>query len=468
MVASTINSVAGTFRRSPSATLLTLSLGVLIAQIDSSVVNLAVKRIGTDLAAGISALQWVLDAYNLAYATFLLSAGTLGDLYGRRRLFLLGIALVILGSLVCGLAPGIDTLIAGRAMTGLGAALVIPNSLALLAMAYPEAKERSRALGIWASCNGLALAIGPTVGGLLVEHAGWRSIFLLIVPVCVLALVMGATAVAESAHPEGRRLDPVGQVLAMLALGALAFAFIEGAHRGWSAGPVLRAVLLCLLSFGMLLAVEHGQQGAILPLGLFRRRRFSAALAVAGLMTFGIYGMLFLLPVYLQAARAQSVFTVGIELLPASATFILVSALTGRLAARFGQRILMTGGTALMGSGLWLLASLSPTSPLSVMVIGLFIIGIGLGLNTGPVLNVAVSSVPAERSGTASGLVNTARMVGATLGIAVMGAVFANAAGQGTSDAASIAHGMSAAFVLGGAGEWVGALLAWRFARDRG
>src|SRR5215469_7832716 len=207
-------SIALTTSRARPATglvLFTMSLGVLVAQIDTSVVNLAVKSIGADFKASVTALQWIVDAYNLVYASLLLTAGTLADLYGRRRIFALGIALFTLGSLVCGLAPNAAALIAGRAVAGLGAALEIPTSLAILAVAYPDPSERTRALGVWASCNGLAFIIGPTLGGALVEYAGWRSIFLLIIPICALVLVLTATSVPESKSPKGRRLDAPGQ-----------------------------------------------------------------------------------------------------------------------------------------------------------------------------------------------------------------------------------------------------------------
>ena len=447
-----------------SVILLTLCLGVLVAQLDSSVVNLAVKRIGADLHAGVAALQWVLDAYNLVYASLLLTAGTLGDLYGRRRVFAAGMALFTLGTAVCGLAPGVALLIAGRIIAGMGAAAVLPSSLAILADVYPARAERAHAMGIWAGCNGLALAIGPTIGGLLVDSAGWRSIFLLILPLCVLALVL-LRRVPESAEPEGTRLDLTGQALAILGLGALAYAIIEGAHEGWRAPPVLAAAALAALALAAFLRLERRGEGALMPLALFRRRSLPAALAIAGLMTFGMYGMLFLLPVYLQSARGHSAFLAGIELLPASLTFVLVSALSGRFVLRFGARAAMVSGMAGMGSGLLVLALLGAHSPPGLMIAGLFVIGIGLGLNTGPVMSAAVGSVPPARSGTASGLVNTARMVGATLGVAVLGAVFASAAGQAAAGADGVAAGLRHAMIIGGAGELAGALVAFAFVR---
>lgn len=214
--------------------LLATSLGVLLAQIDTSVVNLALKSIAGDPHAGVSEMQWVIDAYNLVYATLLLTGGTLGDIYGRRRIFVMGVALFTAGTIVCALAPNAAVLIAGRVVSGLGAAFALPMSLVLLALAYPRREERAHAMGIWASCNGLAFIIGPTFGGWLVDSVGWRSIFYMSLPACAAALLITMYAIGESTEPKDRRLDLPGQVLAIVALGAFAFAAIEGSHWGWT------------------------------------------------------------------------------------------------------------------------------------------------------------------------------------------------------------------------------------------
>ena len=447
-----------------SLILLTMSLGVLIAQIDTSVVNLAVKEIGTSLDAGVTALQWVVDAYNLVYASLLLTAGTLADLYGRRRIFALGIALFTLGSLVCGLAPDAVVLVTGRAIAGLGAALEIPTSLAILTVAFPDTKRRAQALGVWASCNGLAFIIGPTLGGVLVESVGWRSIFFLIIPLCVVALGLTATAVPELKNPTGRALDMPGQALAITALGALSLAVIEGPRWGWEsigsvaafAGSALAAVLFVLR--------QRGADGALVPLGMFRDRVFSASLGIAAAMTFGMYAMLFLTPLYLQAARGDSALRAGVELLPMSVAFVIVSQLSGKIANAYGPRLPMTLGMALMGTGLFMLALIPLDNSLLLVEAALLVIGCGLGLNTAPVNGVAVANVPAARSGTASGLVNTARMVGATLGVAVLGAIFAVVAGR-NPDAGHVIAGLPPAFIVGGIGEMIGAAAAFIFIR---
>lgn len=442
-----------------SLILLTMSLGVLIAQIDTSVINLAVKEIGASLKADVTALQWIVDAYNLVYASLLLTAGTLADLYGRRRIFALGIALFALGSLVCGLAPNAAVLIAGRAVAGLGAALEIPTSLAILAVAYPDSKERTRALGVWASCNGLAFIIGPTLGGVLVESLGWRSIFLLIIPICALALVLTATSVPESKAAAGRRLDAPGQALAIAGLGALALAVIEGPRWGWGSVGGMAAFAGSALSAVLFVLRQRDSDGALMPLAMFKNRIFTASLGIAAAMTFGMYAMLFLTPLYLQAGRGDGAFQAAVELLPMSVTFVIVSQLSGKIANAYGPRLPMTLGMAMMGSGLFMLALIPLSNSLFLIEGALLVIGCGLGLNTGPVNAVAVANAPVARSGTASGLVNTARMVGATLGVAVLGAIFAMFAGG--SD--HIAAGLAPAFIVGGIGEMLGAAAAFTF-----
>jgi DHA2 family methylenomycin A resistance protein-like MFS transporter len=451
-------------RHSNAVILFTMCLGVFVAQLDSQVVNLAIKHIGSDLDVGISQLQWVMDSYNLLYATLLLTGGTLGDLYGRVRTFAIGIGLIVAGSIICAAAPNGAVLIAGRALTGVGAALEVPTSLAILTVAYRDAKARAHAIGIWAGCNGLALAAGPTIGGLLVDAAGWRSIFILAIPVCALAAALAIKAVPETRDPKGRALDPAGQALAILTLGTLAFIAIEGPHWGFASPAILALAAICVASGALFVACERGKAGALVPLELFRIAPFTATLAAAGTMTFGMYALLFLTPLYLQTLGGASAFVVGLELLPMSLTFVIVSHYSGALAKRFGPRVLMTSGLAAMGSGLLLLTLVS-TKPDHLLIGGaLLIIGVGLGFNTGPVNAVAVASLPPARSGTASGLVNTARMVGATLGIAVLGALFAVHAGTTQSPEAMVT-GLRLAYLGGAAVELTGALIAFAFIR---
>jgi DHA2 family methylenomycin A resistance protein-like MFS transporter len=449
----------------PILVLIATSLGVLIAQIDTSVVSLAVKSIGADLGSGVSEMQWVIDVYNLVYATLLLTGGTLGDLYGRRRIFVCGIALFTLGTVVCALAPNSAILITGRAISGLGAALELPMSLVLLTLVYPEGKSRAHALGIWASCNGLAFIIGPTLGGFLVDSAGWRSIFYLILPACAAALILTFTAVAESSSPRGRKLDLPGQALAIVAIGGLAFAAIEGSHWGWTSLPILAIAALGLTAGGTFFLFEKQLDGAMVPLDLFRNRVFSSALSIAALMTFGMYALLFLMPLYFQTMRDASPFLAGLQMLPMSISFVLVSQLTGHLTNSIGPRLIMTGGMVCMGIGAILLAFVGENTSTWLIGGALLIVGVGLGLNTSPVNGVAIANVPLARSGTASGLLNTARMIGATFGIAILGGLFASFAGQHAVAGGGFLSGLRAAMLFGGSAELVGAAVAFVFIR---
>jgi EmrB/QacA subfamily drug resistance transporter len=441
--------------------LITTCLGVFLAQLDTSVVNLALKHIGADLGSSVTELQWVIDGYNLAYAAFLLTGGVLGDLFGRRRLFIIGIALFTAGSLICGIAPDNATLIAGRALTGLGAAFEMPTSLAILSDAYPDGKRRARAIGVWAACNGLAWVVGPTFGGLLVGSAGWRSVFLLSVPIGLAASFLCLTAVPISRRQNGRSIDALGQTLAVASLGALSVAFIEGSHWGWASPRTFAAFAVAILSLAAFVGVELRAKHPMLPLAIFRSRAFMAASLAAAGMTFGMYAMLFLVPLFLQSVHGASVSLVGLEMLPVSLGFFLVSLRSGNLATRLGARSVMTSGLALMGVGLLALATLASNNATALYEVAFLSIGVGLGLNTGPLLSVAVSAVSEERKGAAAGVINTARMIGATLGVAVLGAVFALHAGQTPVDPSRIVEGLRPAFMGGAISEFLGGLAAW-------
>lgn len=459
---STTTSRAGTAadQAKPRLVLLATSLGVLFAQIDTSVVNLAVKSIGADLHAGLSAMQWIVDAYNVVYASLLLTGGTLGDLYGRRRMFVTGIALFIAGTLICALAPSAAALIVGRIVSGAGAAFMVPMSLVLLALAFPDRRERAHAMGVWASCNGLAFIVGPMVGGWLVDTAGWRSVFYLILPICAAALVLTYLAVRESAEPKGRRLDLPGQALAIVGLVAFAFVAIEGTHWGWTSPVILGTAGVTVAAFALLVLVERRTPGPLLPLEYLARPTFSASLAIAGLMTFGMYALLFVMPLYFQTVRGATPFIAGLDLMPMPIAFFAVSQVVGHLNNRLGPRVVMTAGMACMGFGALALAFIGSDTHLTAIEIALLVVGVGLGLNTAPVNGVAVAALPPARSGTASGLLNTTRMVGATLGVAILGALFAAQAGQAAASNETFLAGLRAALTGSAASELLGALVA--------
>lgn len=431
--------------------LLAMCLGVLIAQVDTSVVNLAVQPIGATFHASVAALQWVIDAYNLVYAVLLLAGGAIADLYGRRRAFQIGAAVVAVASIACAMAPTVQLLITARAVAGIGAAILVPASLAIIRVVWQEPVARRRALGVWASCNGLAFVIGPTLGGLLIDRLGWRSVFYVIVPVSLAAFMLAGVAVPESADPKGRRLDLPGQVFGAVALGALVFAAIANGD-----GRDLWGSSLALSVFALVLFVvveRRAGAAALVPPELFRGRAFRGAIVATAAMTFGIYGMIFLLPLVWQSGRFLTAEQAGLALLPCALVFFLVSPRSGHLAERFGARLTISAGTALIGCGLLVLAATAAGRPLLPAEIGLALTGIGMGLNTGPLMSVAVDAVTSARSGTASSLINVARMVGATLGVAILGAGFA-AVGGGTV-------GLRLAMVVGGSVQLCGAAIAW-------
>jgi EmrB/QacA subfamily drug resistance transporter len=434
-----------------------------MAILDTTVVNLGLHAIQGDLHVSLTVLQWVLDIYNLVYAGFILTGGVLGDLFGRRRVFSIGIALFTFGSLICALAPNATLLICGRGVAGLGAALQLPGALSILTVTFPEPAERARAIAIWGGFNGLAMAVGPTVGGLLVDYFGWRSIFYLVVPFGAAALVLAFTSVSESASPKGRRLDLSGQVLSILALGLLAFGFIQAPALGWSSPLILGCVFGSAVSFAALLKVESATPGALLSPAVFRNRAFSVAIANAAMMTFGFYTLLFIFPLYLQEIRGNSAVVTGLKLLPLSITFFLVSLIAGRLLHRVGARALIAAGLGLFGAGLLALTLVSGQSSFAAMVPALVAIGLGNGLAFGAIMTVAVSNVDDSRSGMSSGLVNVARMVGATLGVAIPGSIFGAHVVRAGHDVTKFLVGMHRAFFLAGLDEVAGGLIALSF-----
>jgi EmrB/QacA subfamily drug resistance transporter len=397
----------------------------------------------------------VVDAYNLAYAVLLLTGGLLADLWGRKRVFMLGAALFTASSLVCTFAPNVGCLIVGRTAAGLGAALMIPASLAILRVVWSDPRERGRALGIWTGCYGLAMVVGPTAGGVLLAHFGWRSIFVMVVPLSLAALVLASRVVPESADRKGRAFDATAQVAGALALGCLAFGAIE-----FNASPVIAGVALLVAALaGAAFVRIEGRQGAaaLVPLDMLRIRPFRGAAAGAGGMTFGMYGLLFVLPLYWQSSGQLDAVGVGLALLPLGLIYVLVSPFSGRLGERLGVGVMTGGGVAVIALGV-LLVALSPIwNSLPLSIIGLTMTGLGMGIATGPLTAVAVGAVGPERSGTASSIVNVVRMTGATLGVAVLGAVFARA-GSGPV-------GLAAAMGLGCLIQIAGAATAWCLTR---
>jgi DHA2 family methylenomycin A resistance protein-like MFS transporter len=402
--------------------LVVMCVGYFLVLLDVTIVSVALPTIGASLRAGVSGLQWVVDGYAIALASLMLAGGTIGDLHGHKRVVLTGLALFGVASVGCGVAPGTAVLVAARVVQGVGAALLLPGTLAVIANAFPERRERARAIGVWAGIGSAALPAGPLLGGALVDGIGWRAVFVINAPIVVAAFAVALRIVRESTDPQGRHLDAPGVALGGLTLAATTFAFIQAGHGGAGAA-VATAVVAALALLAAFLAVERSRRDPMLPLSLFRRRDFSTANAVAGAMNLGSLGMLFVLTLYLQRVQGRSALEAGLAMIPLFAPLTLLAPLAGRLTARIGARLPMAAGLLLAAVGIALLTGVHADSSFAALLPGLLLWGIGLGVLTPAVVAAAVGAVPGDRAGLGSAVNNTARQAGGAIGIAAFGAL---------------------------------------------
>jgi DHA2 family methylenomycin A resistance protein-like MFS transporter len=366
----------------------------------------------------------------------MLAGGTVGDLHGHKRVVLSGLVLFGVASLGCGLAPSIGVLVGCRVMQGVGAALLLPGTLAVITHAFPQPGERAKAIGLWAGIGSAALAAGPLLGGAVVQGVGWRAVFVINAPIVLAAFLVAIRVAHESAEPRGRRLDVAGASLGALGLAAVTFAFIEAGHAGIGA-PVIAAAVAAFVLVAALLGVEGSRAHPMLPLALLRRPGFSSANAVAGAMNLGSLGLLFVLTLYLQRVQQRSPFEAGLAVIPLFLPLGVLAPLAGRVTARIGPRLPMAAGLLTAAAGVALLLGLDPGSSYVSMLPGLLLWGVGLGVLTPAVVAAAMGAVPRERAGLASALNNTARQTGGAIGIAASGAL----AGS-TADGAGFVSGM--------------------------
>jgi DHA2 family methylenomycin A resistance protein-like MFS transporter len=433
--------------------LVVMCVGYFLVLLDVTIVNVALPRIGSDLGSSLSGLQWVVDGYAIALAALMLAGGTAGDLRGHKRVVLAGLALFGAGSLGCGLAPTTGVLVLARVVQGVGAALLLPGTLAIITRTYPEAREQARAIGVWAGIGSAALPAGPLLGGALVNWVGWRSVFFLNLPIVVVAFAVATRLVRETRDPAGRRLDLAGTALGALLLAAVTFAFIEAGRDGLGPACVGAAVVSVALLVAFVL-VERSHPDPTLPLSLFRRRGFSLANATAGTMNLGTLGMLFLLTLYLQGVRDLSPFEAGLAALPLFLPLALLAPYAGRVTAAVGPARPMVAGLLVSAAGLALLLRLDTDSGYLVLLPALALWGLGLAALTPAVVAAAMAAVPADRAGLASAVNNTARQAGGAIGIAAFGAI----AGA-PADGHSFVRGMHAAALVA-TGMYVAAAVA--------
>ncbi len=444
-------------RRRTLWTFLITSLALFMTALDNLVVTTALPVIRRDLGASLPQLEWMVNAYTLTFAVLLLTGAALGDRFGRRRVFTIGMAVFTAGSAFAALAPSADVLILARAVQGIGAAIVTPLTLTILSAAVP-AERRGLALGAWGGISGLAIAIGPLVGGAIVEGMNWQWIFWLNVPIGLVVVPLAALRLTES-HGPASRLDLPGLALASGGLFSLVWALVHGNNDGWASLRTLVFVAVAAVLLLGFIVREARTDEPLLPLRFFRSRTFAAASVVSFLMSFGMFGSVFLLAQYFQVAQGYSPLNAGLRTLPWTAVPIVVAPIAGILSDRVGSRPLLVAGMALLATGLgWMAAFATAGAAYLLLVPGLVISGVGMSLFFAPTANLVLGAVRKEEEGQASGANNAIREVGGVFGVAILAAVFA-ARGSYASPAA-FAGGLTPAVWLGSVMVALGAAVA--------
>ena len=444
-------------------TFVVTSIALFMVVLDNLVVSTALPVIRVDLGATIEELEWTVNAYTLTFAVFLLTGAALGDRFGRKRMFMIGVGIFTAASAAAALAPSADWLIAARAVQGLGAAIVTPLTLTILSAAVSR-ERRGAALGVWSGVAGLAVAMGPLVGGLVVQGISWQWIFWLNVPVGLVLLPL-ATQLAESTGPD-KALDLRGLALAGVGMLGLVWGLIHGNGDGWTSPGIVASLAVGAAGLAAFVWWERRAAEPMLPMSFFRNRAFSAANGASLLMYFGMFGSIFLLTQFFQTAQGYSPLASGLRLLPWTIMPMFVAPLAGALSDRIGGRPLMATGLALQAIGLAWIASVSTATVGYVSLVGPFVLsGIGMALFFAPVANVILSAVRPEQEGKASGANNAIREVGGVLGVAVLASIFARVGGYESPQ--TFADGLVPALWVGAAVVGVGALLALLIPRKR-
>ena len=406
----------------PRASLAVAMLGFFVVALDAQIVNVALPAIRSDLGGGLSGLQWIVTGYTLMFSALQLFSGTFSDRAGARRAYGLGMTLFTVASLACGLSPNLPVLIAGRVLQGIGAAMITPSSLALIREAYHDAAQRGRAIVYWGLGGSVAAAAGPVLGGVLTQ-LDWRLIFIVNLPFGAGALFVLARVMPSPKRPTP--FDWVGQVTAVLALASLTYAIIEGAEVGYESPGILTLFAVAAASAAAFVLAQARRKHPMVPLDLFRSRTVSTTLAIAVVTMAAFYGVVFLQSLYFQQQRGATALETGLLFLPMTGLVALLNPLAARLMVRFGNVAMIAVGQLLMAlglAGLWLLPADAPVLAVALVMVP---VGVGGSFTVPPIIALVMDDVPAERAGTASGVVNTARQVGGSLGVAIYGALLA-------------------------------------------
>ncbi|MER8221087.1 MFS transporter [Streptomyces sp. NPDC094143] len=454
---------------SPRRRMLVLAIccmSLLIVSLDNTVLNVALPSMQRDLHASTSGLQWTIDAYTLVLASLLMLAGSTADRIGRRRVFMAGLVVFTLGSVLCSLAPNLQALVAFRMVQAVGGSMLNPVAMSIITNTFTNPRERARAIGAWGAVVGISMAAGPLVGGLLVESVGWRSIFWINLPVGLAALLLTLRFVPESRAPRARRPDPVGQVLVIALFGSLTYAIIEAPSTPFTSLAPL--VVLAAAALAALLLYEPRRAEPLIDLRFFRSAPFSGATVVAVSAFAALGGFLFLSTLYLQNVRGLDALEAGLWMLPMAVPTFLCAPLSGRLVGTRGPRLsLVIAGLAMTASGVLFAAFEAETSNVTLFL-GYVLFGVGFGFVNAPITNTAVSGMPRAQAGVAAAVASTSRQLGQTLGVAVVGAVLASGVGASSYREAFVSAARPGWWILAACGFAVlvlGAVTSGRWAR---
>jgi EmrB/QacA subfamily drug resistance transporter len=434
-----------------------VSVALFMVVLDNLVVTTALPSIRADLGGGLQALEWTVNAYTLTFAVLLLTGAALGDRFGRRRMFVIGLGIFTLASAAAALAPTTGALIAARALQGAGAAIVTPLTLTLLSTAFPP-ERRGLAIGAWSGISGLGVALGPLVGGAVVDGISWHWIFWLNVPIGIALAPLAYRRLAES-HGPADRLDLPGLALGGLGLLGIVYGIVRGAELGWTSSTVLGSLIAGAILLGSFVAWELRAPAPMLPMRFFRSRAFAASNGVSFAMYFGVFGSIFLLAQFFQVTQGLSPLEAGLRTLPWTAMPMIVAPIAGLLSDRIGSRPLMATGLALQAIAIgWLAEASTPTVAYSTLVIPFVLAGTGMALVFAPTANAVLNAVRPQEAGQASGATNAIREIGGTLGVAVLASVFA--ANGSYASPQAFTDGMTSAAWVGAAVLAAGALIA--------
>jgi EmrB/QacA subfamily drug resistance transporter len=416
----------------PNLVLAICCVSVLILSMDVTIVNVALPSIQRDFHARLSDLQWLLDAYTLVIASFLMLSGSISDRVGRRKVFQTGLSIFTLASLLCSRAANIEQLIGFRVLQGIGASMLNPVALSIIANVFPKPKDRARAIGIWGAVAGLSLGVGPVIGGILIETVGWRSIFWINVPIGITTAILAGLFVPESKAPRARAFDPVGQALVLVGLATLTWGIIEGPHEGWTSKLILGLFVTAAVSLVAFVLYEPRRPEPLLDLRFFHSVPFASA-TILGLSSFSCFaGFLFLSALYLQQVRGFSAFHTGLFALPLALLMIVCAPWSGRLVGTYGTRpsLLAAGGGFILST--LLLTRLSAQTSPGWLLLAYALFGVGLGMVNPAISNNAVAGMPLSQAGVAAAIASTSRQVGSAIGIAISGTVVAASRAHGT------------------------------------